>query len=343
MIQLPVDLHLDILEVFDEAKNTDVWVNKIVKEIDKKTGSKDKPAIIKALKDLEKGSIIKTHPESKRQQKQKKLLTETGEDIVNFKNSLTTCTTNYTNLKQVIREYNFGIPDIEGSKDDNVNKNIIKSRLSNKWWNSTQIDNFDEIMRTAFRMENLYRKNIFTSMLHRYSIVINKIKYDKKIIPIIVLKIIRGIIIKEVEGILNIIEKKEIDYEYLLNSDFYFNNNKYNEIEDIPFVEIDKSVLDDLYNYYSYYPISFVKKSISTLIEDLTFSLIVLLQPNKENIEKYLDKLKQRVEDTEESVVLSRLNSKKNYSDNETVAIAIDLAFIKLRDILSEYRQIREV
>jgi hypothetical protein len=281
--------------------------------------------------------IIKTNPASKRQQKQIKMLTEIGKEIIDFKKTLTDCNTYYTKLKEIITEYNFKISNIEEGKDDNGIKKIVKRKLSNKGWNPTEIDNFDEIMRTAFRMENLYRKNIFTSMLHRYSIIINKIEDNK-----IVQKIIRGIITTEVENILNIIEKKGNNSKYFFNSGFYFNNNKYNDIEDIPFVELDKSVLKELYKYYSYYPISLIKKSVSMYIEDLTSSLILLLQPNTEIIEEYLNKLKHRVKNTEESTVLSRLISKENYANNQEVALSIDLALIKLRDILLHIKNLEE-
>ena len=79
--------------------------------------------------------------------------------------------------------------------------------------------------------------------------------------------------------------------------------------------------------------ISLIKKSVSMHIEDLTSSLILLLQPNTEIIEEYLNKLKQRVKNTKESTVLSRLITKENYANNQ-VALSLDLALIKLRDIL---------
>ena len=88
-----------------------------------------------------------------------------------------------------------------------------------------------------------------------------------------------------------------------------------------------------MYEYYSYYPISFVKKSMSTHIENLTTSLILLLQPNTEIIEEYFDKLIDKVKDKEESTILSRLISEEKFANNEEVKLSIDLAFIKFRDI----------
>ena len=338
MSKLLVDHYLDILKVFDEEKSGDLWVNKIVKAIEKNTSRRDKPAILQAINDLEKGGIIKPDPVSTRQQKQIKILTGIGKEIINFQNALTNCNINYTKLKEIIKENKFKIMDIEEGKDENEIKKIVKRKLSNKGWNPTEIENFDEIMRTSFRMENLYRRNIFNSILHRYSIILNKIKNNE-----IVQKIIRGIIIMEVEDILNIIEKKGNSSKKFLDSSFYFNGNEYEEFENIPFVELDKSVLKELYNYYSYYPISLVKKSISVLIEELTSSLLLLLQPNNEIIEEYINNLKQRVENKEESIILSKLINKEKYTNNEEVALSIDLAFIKWRNILLNIKAYRSL
>ena len=84
MNELLVSKSIDVLNVFDVQKGVELWVNEIVRKVSETTGSKDSPAIKDSIGLLERASIIQTISSAKHRQKEIKVPTDLGKEILNL-------------------------------------------------------------------------------------------------------------------------------------------------------------------------------------------------------------------------------------------------------------------
>ena len=115
-----VEICTSILRLYcDENEETRFGVN----EIFRKTGNKNKPKIIEAIKELEKVKIFRTEKERKKpsrklRQKEHKVLTELGQDIVDFMIGIELSHEAYSNIKEKINRLNIILDKRENAQDE---------------------------------------------------------------------------------------------------------------------------------------------------------------------------------------------------------------------------------
>lgn len=334
MKELPVNRCVDVLMIFYAKQTEELWPNKIVKELEKTTGSKDKPAIINAIDLLEKAHIIETDRTlTKHKQKEIKDPTELGIETFDFIDAFNKCYNSYKKLKETIIEYNF---DVGQNNDVDTQYNIVKNKLRTKGWHPIEIESFENIMRSAFKMETFYRKNILTFILNRYS----DIKYEYEVNEIankIILKIIMG----KIEKIFLMVgELQDVNNKYIFNPNYYFNAET--EVEEkLPFVDISLLLLQDIDQLY-YEDFNLINESIANKIDDVTLSLFLLAQPPIENIQNDITEMDEITENQTKDRILSKLKNDNNNLINESHLID-DLGIVKLIDIYKKYLKLKEV
>lgn len=319
---------VDVLNVFNAQKGADLWVNEIVRKVSETTGSKDKPAIKKSIDLLEHALIIETVSSDKHRQKEIKVPTDLGNEILNLIYALRRCNRNYAKLKEVIMEYNLGLGE---DKDPNNAGEIVRRKLLFKGWDNQDIGSFDDIMRSAFRMESIYRMNILNSILHRYSSI--KYEYD---VNQIADKIILKIIMVEIQSLFLLSgDLEDLSYKFSSNN-YYFNPERADRITDVPFVDTYDTIEEQIESFYLFEESVLTNKLISNTIEEVTLSLFLLLQPDKKYTKKEVANLKWEAGiKREQQKILSKIKSGKPFSDKDIQ----DLAATKLRDIYTRYLQ----
>jgi hypothetical protein len=286
--ELPVSKSIDVIDVFRAANDGDLWVNKIVELVNKKTGIGDKPgnnkpAVIRAIEYLDKASILESIPVNK--QKKLKKLTALGKELVNLMDDFDCCNSVYNELKDMIIDHNF----IVGKYKDtaaNADKRweIFRSKLFARGFNKRQVDSFDTEMDFCFILEGMYRENIMNCLLNRYSTILTKHTPNDKANSILL-----HVIMKYIFNIFSL--SKELDK---INSEIFDSPERYystvDEFRDqdrLPFVPVYETFLENIWDYFeSEYDFSI--KEIANMESDLLFSMIVLLQPDKEEIEEYV-------------------------------------------------------
>jgi hypothetical protein len=286
--ELPVSKSIDVIDVFRAANDGDLWVNKIVELVNKKTGIGDKPgnnkpAVIRAIEYLDKASILESIPVNK--QKKLKKLTALGKELVNLMDDFDCCNSVYNELKDMIIDHNF----IVGKYKDtaaNADKRweIFRSKLFARGFNKRQVDSFDAEMDFCFILEGMYRENIMNCLLNRYSTILTKHTPNDKANSILL-----HLIMKYIFNIFSL--SKELDK---INSDIFDSPDRYystvDEFRDqdrLPFVPVYETFLENIWGYFeSEYDFSI--KEIANIESDLLLSMIVLLQPDKEEVEEYV-------------------------------------------------------
>ena len=334
MEELPVQKCIDILNIFHAQLDEKLWSNKIVKEIEKTTGSKDKPAIINAIGLLEKASIIETDRTlTQTKQKEIKIPTELGIEMFDFIDSFERSYNSYTKLKEAIIEHNF---EVGKNNDSDTQYNIIKNKLRNKGWHSVEIESFQSIMRSAFKMETFYRKNILTFILNRYS----EIKAENKVNEI-ANKIILKLIMSKIEKIFLMVgELQNITDKYIFNSNYCFNAET--EVEEkLPFVDISLLLLQDIDQLY-YEDFNLINESIANKIDEVTLSLFLLAQPSEEDIENDITEMDEIIENQTQDSILSKIKRDSNNLIDESHLVD-ELGAVKLMNIYKKYLKLKEV
>lgn len=328
MNELLVPKSIDVLNVLDAQKEADLWVNEIVRKVSETTGSKDKHAIKKSVDLLERASIIETVASDKHRQKEIKVPTDLGKEILNLINALRLCNHNYAKLKEVIIEYNI---DLGENKDPNDADEIVRRKLLYKRWDAQEIVHFNDIMQSAFRMESIYRMNILNSILHRYS----SIKYEYEVNQIAD-KIILKIIMDGIQSLFLLAgDLKELSFKFSSNN-YYINPEHADRITDVPFVDTYDMIEEQIESFYLFEESVLTNKLISNTIEELTLSLFLLLRPDMKDIKKRVAGLKWDAGiRKEQQKILSKIKSGKSFSHKDTQ----DLTAAKLRDIYTKYLQ----
>lgn len=326
--ELLVSKSVDVLNIFDAQKGANLWVNEIVRRVRETTGSKDTPAIKESIRLLERAFIIETISADKHRQKEIKIPTDLGKEIINLIYALRSCNHNYVKLKELIIEYNL---DLGENKDRNEAGDIVRRKLLYKRWDDQDIANFDDIMLSAFRMESIYRANILNSILHRYS----SMKYEYEINQIAD-KIILKVIMDEIQSLFLLAgDLEEISFKFSSNN-HYFNPERADRITDVPFVDTYDTIEEQIESFFLFEESVLTNKLISNTIEELTLSLFLLLSPDMKDIKKRVANLKWDAGiRREQQKILSKIKSGKPYSDKDTR----DLTAAKLRDIYSKYLQ----
>jgi hypothetical protein len=283
--ELPVAKSIDVVDVFRAEKDNDLWVNRIVELVNKKTGiggrpGNNKPVVIKAIEYLEKASIL----ESLRVNKQKKLkkLTPFGKELINLMDDFDSCNTIYTKLKDMIVGHNFIVGEIKEDGDIDKRWKIVKSKLLARGFNKREIDSFDIEMGTCFILENMYRENIMNCLLHRYSNILKEHSPNDKANSILL-----HVIMKYVFNIFSL--SKELDK---INSEIFdsperYYSTAYEFVDRLPFFPVYGRFLEHILDYFETEQ-DFSIKEIADIESDLLLSLIVLLQPDKDEIEEEL-------------------------------------------------------
>lgn len=157
MKKLPVDKCIDVLDIFCAYPYEELWVNKIVEKVIKKTGSKDSPTIKKAIKLLEKAKILRSF--KKGSQKTVKILTPFGIDIIDLVNNINSIHEKFDNLIKETKNLEKVIFD---------NEKIRKNKLRHMDWNEKDIDSFEDLINTFHFTIELYAKNIYNLLIYRY-------------------------------------------------------------------------------------------------------------------------------------------------------------------------------
>ncbi len=326
MNELLVSKSIDVLHVLDAQKGANLWVNEIVRRVCETTGSKDTPVIKESIRLLERASIIETTSSSKHRQKEIKVPTDLGNEILNLIHALRRCNHNYAKLKELIIEYNL---DLGENKDSNDADEIVMRKLLYRKWDDQDIVSFNDIMRSAFRMESIYRMNILNSILHRYS----SIKYEYEVSQVAD-KIILKIIMDEIQSLFLLAgDLEDLSYKFSSNN-HYFNPEHADRITDVPFVDTYDTIEEQIESFYMFEESVLTNRSISNTIEELTLSLFLLLRPDMKDIKKGIAGLKRDAGiRKEQQKILSKIKSGKSFSDKDIQ----DLTAAKLRDIYAKY------
>jgi len=299
-------------------------VNEIVRRVTKTTGSRDYPAIKKAIELLEGASMIQTRSSPQHEQKEIKILTPLGLEVINFFDNLKKCSNSYTRLRNAIIENNISI----GKTEEEAEK-IVERKLLLRKWDRIEIKHFEVIMRSAFLMETIYRNNIFNSILYRYSIIRGRHEVNEKAD-----KIIQKIMMNEIQSLFMLIsDLEEVSSKF---NEHYFNPET-SDYRDIPFVDVYDLILEKIEDYY-HEQSDLLNKSISDTIEEVTLSLFLLLQPDEKDVQEYIKDITDlgiRKNTTQEKIISKIKRNDQAYSI-ETLSI------IKLRDIYLKYLEIKE-
>lgn len=284
--ELPVSKGIHVIDVFREQKDNDLWVNRIVELVNKKTGigsrsGNNKPAVIRAIEYLEKASIL----ESIRVNKQKKLkkLTPFGKELTNLMDDFDRCNFVYNKLKDTIIDHNFIVGEIKEDADIDKRWKTVKSKLLARGFNKRQIDSFDSEMGTCFILENMYRENIMNCLLQRYANILTEYSPNDKANSIIL-----HIIMKYVFNIFSL--SKELDK---INSEVFdsperYYSTAYEFVDRLPFFPVYGRFLEYLSDYFTT-DVDYSIKEIANIEFDMLLSLIVLLQPDKDEIKEELE------------------------------------------------------
>jgi hypothetical protein len=166
--ELLVGRCLDVLNVFRAQNGENLWVNEIVRRVEKTTGSKDKPAIIKSIELLEDASMIQTRLEGK--QKEVKTLTPLGQEASQFFSDIKQIHESHSYLKKLVIE-KFGIAE-------DVDKTLIKNRLRSKGWSSEEILFYHDFTNYAILLITESLNMIYSVLTYRYSVL--SLKYHIK-------------------------------------------------------------------------------------------------------------------------------------------------------------------
>jgi hypothetical protein len=316
---------LDILHIIHARNGQDLWVNEIVRRVTKTTGSRDIPAIKKSIELLEDASMIQTLSSREHEQKEIKILTPLGQEVSNFLDHLRKCSYSYTRLKDAIIQNNIRIGKTEDPEEAD---NIIKRKLLTMGWDHIEIDHFEFIMRAAFVMEMIYRNNIFNSILHRYSVIRGNHEVNETAD-----KIIQKIMMDEIQSLFMVI--RDLEEASSRFKEHYFNPET-SDYKDIPFVDLYDLILERLEEYY-YEGSNLIKKSISEIIEEVTLSLFLLLQPDEMDVQEYIKYLGVR----KNKHVQKILSMIKEGNQSPGSRLIEDLSRIKLRDIYLKYLDIK--
>jgi hypothetical protein len=256
--------------------------------------------------------------------------TPLGKEVSNFLYHLERCSYSYTRLKNMIIENNIIVGKTE---DPNEVERLVDRKLLSRGWNSVEIKHFRYIMRSAFRMETIYRNSIFNSILHRYYII-----RDEHEVNEIADKIIQKMMMNQVQFLFALIaDLQEISSRF---NEHYFNPET-SEYEDIPFVDIYDLILENIERYY-HEESSLLNKSLSDTIEEVTLSLFLLLQPDEEDVHDSIEDLKDlgiRKTTTQEKMISRIKKEAPILPDSPSIE---KLSTIKLRDIYLKYLEIKE-
>lgn len=331
--ELPVTKCLDVLNIFHARNEQDLWVNEIVRRVTETTGSRDTPAIKNSIKLLERASVIETVSSNEHAQKEIKILTPLGQEVFEFVQHLKRCNYSYGRLREAIIENN---PSIGKAEDPDETEKILNRKLLSKGWNHSEIDKFIYIMRTAFRMEVIYRNNIFNSILHRYSTIIAD--YD---INDTANQIIQKIMMNEIQSLFHLAQDLERLGTKFSSEHRYFDPEN-SHWKDIPFVDIYDLILEQLEDYYHDEAL-LLNKSISDIIEEVTLSLLLLLQPDQESVREYVSDIHEMVGGrARQDKILEKLMKKDiSSSSREFDNLTNTLSIVKLRDTYEKYLQLK--
>jgi hypothetical protein len=182
-------------------------------------------------------------------------------------------------------------------------------------------------------MEVIYRNNIFNSILHRYSTIL--IDYD---INDTANKIIQKIMANEIQVLFGITQDLQRLTSIISSEDRYF-GSEYSHWRDIPFVDMYDFIIEELEEYY-HEEATLINKSISNTIEEVTLSLLLLLQPDKESVRESIRNIHEIVSPkTQQEKILEKLMIKDS---SEFDNLINSLSLVKLRDIYKKYMRLRQ-
>lgn len=280
MSNLPVLKAVSVLETFRAQKDQGLWVNKIFDLVNKKTGSKDKPAIIKGVEYLEQAAMLESHLVNK--QKTLKNLSPLGKEIVNLMNDLEDYSKKYTQLKNMIISYNFTVGTWKSQEDGDKREQILKNKLLNIGFDARETESFQDMMRCAFDLEAIYRKNILNCILARYSNILSKYDSNDK-----ASNILMNIMMKAISEIFILTQELQTISSTIFASSKKYYSTKYEFVDRLPFMDTQSWVLQEIEEFY-YEVEGRMKKEAADIMTDLTLSTLMLLQPDIEDIKTTL-------------------------------------------------------
>jgi hypothetical protein len=154
-LRKPVAATTQILGIFrSESDKTGIGVN----EIYRRTGSKNKPSIIRSIQHLERCQFLETG-ESKHKQRKVKVLTTLGCEVVQLLDSIDKYNTSYSNFTQKIEKY-----VLSGNMDEDVRNRILIS----KGWTMEEAENYDFFLHITRNIEFSALSAFINSILARY-------------------------------------------------------------------------------------------------------------------------------------------------------------------------------
>lgn len=91
------------------------------------------------------------------------------------------------------------------------------------------------------------------------------------------------------------------------DSDHCYFGSEYSHWKEIPFVDFYQLILEQTDNYYQEETL-LINKTISSIIEEVTLSLLLLLNPDKESVHEFMDKIHEVVSaDKRQEIILEKL------------------------------------
>lgn len=173
----------------------------------------------------------------------------------------------------------------EIKEDGDIDKRwkIVKNKLLARGFNKHQIDSFDVDMGSCFILEIMYRENIMNCLLQRYANILTEYSPNDKANSIIL-----HVIMKYVFNIFSLSKELDKINSKVFDSPERYYSTAYEFVDRLPFFPVYGRFLEHLADYFDIdgdYSI----KEIANIEFDLLLSLIVLLQPDKEEIEEELE------------------------------------------------------
>ncbi len=168
METLPVSKCIDILNVYCTHKNENLWVNRIVKEVNEATGSKDGPAIKRAIKLLKDGKILEIKKVNK--QKELKILTPLGTEITDLFDNVDYIHKKFSSLQNEVKKY---------EKLMKADERGRRSLLLNSGWTKNDLNSFEQYNNTLDSVTELYIKNICNLLIYRFFKIISDFKVNE--------------------------------------------------------------------------------------------------------------------------------------------------------------------
>lgn len=253
---------LEILGILYEEDDTS---GMSVNEIFRKTGSKDKPIVIKSIKYLEKSRLVETK-ETHYKQKTPKILTRLGQEFAGYIDSVNQYNNSYQKLKEAIKN-NY---DMWRDTNEKARRNMLRT----KGWSDKNITNYDEDLKTVHQVRIVISPdNIIDVVVSKYISLLSEIYHTKNKNTVLILnRILTDLLSKQFALIVEDLDdnrksKSILELKNYRGDDLTFHDALWNKL----------NVLDIALEGYASLENTFIYKQI----KDALLSILRISKPRK--------------------------------------------------------------